>query len=528
MNKNKYDVIIVGASNAGGMAAVGALQKGAKVLVIDKMKNAGYLYRDTIASIGSKAQKKAGVKINKLDLLNFLGAFNQDNIDQNLIKTWMDHSAEPVDWIDENILKPHGAYMQPTADATYKTLINKAFPTGNEVTNKDGSYWEMEYGNWIIEKLQELGADFKWQTKLEHLIVEDGQVKGIVVKNEIDNSVAELRANKGVVLATGGYGSNKALMQKWNPLGLKTNAWSDSQRDDGSGIIAAMEIGAAKDEQPASIVFDRAAVPVGTNAKDYYRINTTPPNDPDYLWLGSYCFLKVNLNGERFFNESAPYQFDMNAASKQPGYTEVTIWDEETMKEKNLKRFHTLGCSRLGFPGIFTAQEAYDEVQEDVKNGVVQKADSIEELAKKLHLPVETLKNSVKRYNELAHSGKDEDFGKEDNRLFPVEKGPFYGAWLGGRLLATLDGLRINTNMQVLNEMGRAIPGLYAAGNCSGGFFWGSYPDRVPGLTASHAQTFGMLAGKYAATDNEPDEVADVELKSNENKSDVTTGASKE
>lgn len=499
--ENKYDVIIVGASNAGGMAAVGALQKGAKVLVIDKMKSAGYLYRDTIASIDSKAQKRAGVKIDKMKLLTFLSAFAQDNVDQRLIKTWMDHSAEPVDWIDENILHPKGAYMSATADAEYKTLINTAFPTGNEVTNKDGSYWEMEYGNWIITKLQEMGADFKWQTKLEHLIVEDGKVVGVQVKNEVDNSTYELRANKGVVLATGGYGSNLALMQKWNPLGLKTNAWSDSQRDDGSGIVAAMEISAAKDEQPASIVFNRAAVPVDTNMKDYYRIDMTPPNDPDYLWLGSYGFLKVNLNGQRFFNESSPYQFDMNASSKQPGYIEVTIWDEETMKEENLKQFHTLGCSRLGFPGIYTAEEAREQVMDDVKNGVVQRADSIEDLAKKLHLPVDQLKKSIARYNELAHQGKDEDFGKEANRLFPVEKGPFYGAWLGGRLLATLDGLRINTKMQVLNEMGKVIPHLYAAGNCSGGFFWGSYPDRVPGLTASHAQTFGMLAGKYAAQD---------------------------
>ncbi|PJZ17113.1 hypothetical protein BHU41_07035 [Lactobacillus crispatus] len=496
---NYYDVIVVGASNAGGMAAVGALQQGAKVLIIDKAKSTGYLYRDTIAAIGSKAQRKAGIKIDKLELLTFLSAFNQDNVDQNLIKTWMDHSAEPVDWIDENVLRPRGAYMQATKDAAYKTLINKAFPTGNEVTNRDGSYWEMEYGNWVIDKLHEMGADFKWQTKLEHLIVEEGHVKGVIIKSMVNDTVDEIRANKGVVLATGGYGSNMALMQKWNPLGLKTNAWSDSQRDDGSGIIAAMEIGAAKDEQPASIVFNRAAVPVGTNMKDYYRIDMTPPNDPDYLWLGSYGFLKVNLHGKRFFNESAPYQFDMNSASKQPGYIEVTLWDEETMKEENLKAFHTLGCSRLGFPGIYTSEEAYREVQEDVKAGVVKKADTIEELAKELHLPVGNLKKSIERYNQLAHQGKDEDFGKEDNRLFPIEKGPFYGAWLAGRLLATLDGLRINTKMQVLNELGDVIPGLYAAGNCSGGFFWGSYPDRVPGLTASHAQTFGMLAGRYAA-----------------------------
>jgi len=96
----------------------------------------------------------------------------------------------------------------------------------------------------------------------------------------------------------------------------------------------------------------------------------------------------------------------------------------------------------------------------------------------------------------------DTQFGKEDFRLLPIKEGAFYGAVYGGRLLATLDGLRVNTKMQVLNKAGEAIPHLYAAGNASGGFFWGSYPDHVPGLTCSHAQTFGRLAGQQAACNN--------------------------
>lgn len=497
--KSKYDVIIIGASNAGGLAAVGAVQSGAKVLVIDKAKNTGFLYRDTIASIGSQAQKKAGIEIDKMKLLNFLTTFNQGHVDQRLIKTWMDHSAEPVDWIDQNVLQPKGAYMRSTADAYYESMINTAFPTGNEVTNSKGDYWEWNYGNWFLEKLEKMGVDFLWQTKLEHLIVENGKVIGLIAQKKKDETTCELYANKGVILCTGGYGSNRALMQKWNPQGLRTNAYSDSQRDDGSGMLAALEIGACKDDQPASIVFNRAAIPVGTNNNDFYRINTTPPNDPGYLWLGSYPFLKVNLSGERFMNESQPYQFDMNGSSLQPGSVEVTIWSENTMKEKVLKKFHTLGCSRLGFPGIYTADEARNEVKDRIKDGLVKKANDIFDLAKMLHLPADNLKKSINRYNELCKKQYDEDFGKEKYRLYPVEDGPYYGAWVSGRLLATLDGLRINTKMQVLNQQGQVIPGLYAAGNCSGGFFWGSYPDRVPGLTASHAQTFGMLAGKYAA-----------------------------
>ncbi|MCZ3621843.1 FAD-dependent oxidoreductase [Lactobacillus mulieris] len=499
MKSNEYDIIVAGASNAGGMAAIFAAKNGAKVLVIDKAGSTKYLYRDTIASVDSKAQKAAGVKIDKTELINFIAAFNQYNCDMNLLRTWVENSAKAVDFIDDEVLKPHGAHMMSTADAPKSTYVNKAFASGNEVSNSDDSYWEMNYGQWMIEKAEKLGAEFNWHQKLEHLITKDGKVIGAQIRNVDTDEVKCVYANKGVIICTGGYGSNLALMQKWDPLGIKKNAYSDSQRDDGSGIVAAMEVGAVKDEEPAEIIFNRAAVPVGTNAKTFYKINHTPPKDPGYLWLGSYPFLKVNLRGERFFNESSPYQYNMNAAMKQPGYLSAMIWNEKGMSYNGLKECHTLGCSRLGYPGIFTAEEARAEVEDRIKDGLVKKADTIEELAKELNIPADNLKKTVSRYNELCQKNKDDDFGKESNRLHDLEEGPYYGAILTGRLLATLDGLRINSKMEVLNEAGNPIEGLYAAGNCSGGFFWGSYPDRVPGLTASHAQTFGMLAGINAA-----------------------------
>ncbi|ABJ58624.1 LytTR family DNA-binding domain-containing protein [Lactobacillus delbrueckii] len=100
------------------------------------------------------------------------------------------------------------------------------------------------------------------------------------------------------------------------------------------------------------------------------------------------------------------------------------------------------------------------------------------------------------------------DYIKEAYRITPIKKKPYYGCILGGRILCTFDGLRINTKMEVLDENHDPIPGLYAAGNDAGGFFWGSYNDhdRVPGLAASHTHTFGRLAGQSAAglTADEP------------------------
>ncbi|WP_231131900.1 FAD-binding protein [Lactobacillus delbrueckii] len=89
---------------------------------------------------------------------------------------------------------------------------------------------------------------------------------------------------------------------------------------------------------------------------------------------------------------------------------------------------------------------------------------------------------------------QDKEFGKEAYRITPIKKKPYYGCVLGGRILCTFDGLRINTKMEVLDEKHDPIPGLYAAGNDVGGFFWGSYNDRVPGFQVWQPATRTPLA----------------------------------
>lgn len=493
MTKQSFDVVVVGGSNAGGFAAAAAAEQGAKVLVIDKTSSVKHLYRHWLGGVNTKAQARAGVNINKNDLAQYLTSFTQDNADQSLIWAWINHSGETADWLEEKILVPQGEHLYNEPDAHYETLINKAFPTEHHVT-KDNHSDDKEYGDYLLEYAKSLGTQFRFNTKLEHLLTDnEGSVIGLQVKDNKTSATYDIKASKGVILCTGGYGANKELLKKWNPTVLKKCCYTQGPRDDGSGILAALEVGASKDDEAASIIFDRGAVPVGTSSKDTYEIDW---RNHQYN-IGSFPFLKVNLKGQRFFNESAPYQFDMNALMHQPGNMEVLIWNEKTMD--SLKKFHTLGCSRVGWPGNKEIQGRKEQNEEKIKEGLVKKADSIEELAEKLRLPREQLVKTVKRYNEIVSKGVDKDFGKEKSRLIPVEGAPYYGAWFSGILLATLDGLHINNHMQVLNENNDPIKGLYAAGNCSGGFFWGSYEDRVPGLTCSHAQTFGRLAGKYVA-----------------------------
>ena len=152
--------------------------------------------------------------------------------------------------------------------------------------------------------------------------------------------------------------------------------------------------------------------------------------------MGSQPFLKVNLNGERFMNEYMPYDYVLHTASAQPHHTYATVWDSNypTYCEK----FDTHGCSRLydhengAFP-VFPMEMVMGMNEELIANGYIVKADTIEELAEKLGLPVDTFKATVARYNELYAKGVDEDFGKEAYRLSAMDTAPFYGVRHGYR-----------------------------------------------------------------------------------------------
>lgn len=490
--KDKTDVLVIGAGDSGMMAAAAAREAGADVILIEKEDKIG-LMRLSNAAVGSNAQKRAGVTINKFDLVEYLAAFAQHNVDQKLLNTWADHSAETVNWLEDNILKPNGAYMRSEPDAMVTSHIYKGFPTEND-PNKDGKSY-VSYGDWFVQWDKDHGVDLRYKTTLVKLIKDGDTVTGAIVKDLAKDEYYEIDAKKGVILCTGGYSANKQLLQKWNPEALKKNVYNDSPRNDGAGITAALEVGALRDREPAECIFDRGLVPVGTKTEDMYYQTETYDN---WLWIGSYPFLKVNLRGQRFANESVPYQFISNAASKEPGYLYAMIWDADYANL--LKQFHMLGCAKFGFPGYMKDKQAFiDDVDRYVEKGLIVKADTIEELAEKLHLPVENLKKTVERQNQNYIDHVDRDFGKEYYRMSPIEKKPFYGCILGGRILGTLDGLRVNTDMEVLDKDYNPIKHLYTAGNDSGAFFWGSYPDRVPGLASSHAQTFGRLAGKNAA-----------------------------
>ena len=213
---------------------------------------------------------------------------------------------------------------------------------------------------------------------------------------------------------------------------------------------------------------------------------------------GTQPFLKVNRNGERFANESCPYNDIVYAAAHQPGRVYAQICDANILED--VKRFHTIGCSAQ------TRNAGEDYIKKQMENaeteGCFFKADTIEELADKLGFTgdaKETFLATVERYNALYDAQEDTDFGKPAYRLSAIRKAPFYGCWLGASLLTTEQGIAINEKGQALDNNNQPMEGLYITGDMSGSFFANNYPCLMAGVAMGRTLTFAMKAVKQMA-----------------------------
>jgi len=487
------DVLVVGAGNAGLFAACAAAEKGAKVLVIERNAMVG-IGREWIGAIGTRLQKEAGININKFEVIHELASYASNRVDQELLKLWADYSGQTVDWL-ENVVKEYGAYMILETDTGGPSAF-KTFPIQHNIQNDEKTI----KSTLILEKkAKDLGVEILFETPMVQLIRENenkGKVSGAIAKTK--EGYIKISASKGIILCTGGYSNNMEMLQDLNPLAVESCVATDTHAGSmGDGIKAALWVGAAKDEVPTAMIFDRGAIKVGADGKDW--------SQGAWLHMGSQPFLKVNMKGERFVNESAPYDFIIHAASLEPNKRYCMIWDANW--KEHTRQFHTIGCSRLQYSKSGSKLIIFDEnVTEGFHNnelipgGYIMESDTLEGLAEKLNLPVDTFVKTVERYNELCKKGVDEDFGKESYRMIAIEKPPFRGAVLGGQILCTLDGLRINTKLQVLDTNLEPIEGLYAAGNDSGGFFANNYPEMMVGVACGRTITFGRLAGQIVAS----------------------------
>ena len=500
------EVLVVGCGTGGWITAMTAAEEGAKVLVVEKGEKPTGI-REDIGAINSKLQLEAfkefpEFEIDKIEALQELVRYSSGYIDSDLVKVWMDNSGEMVDWLTNLMESTGNWYMSLEGGIGDQSDPgrDKAYATGHSPHKTESCPEDVTTSSTFMDHCDELGVEWKLSTALVRLEQDDaGKVTGIIAQDQGDQHYVRLNASKGVIMCTGGYATNTDMMLALQPqtMKMKVNVPIGSKAD-GSGIKAMLWAGGEMDPCHASMMFNRASVlPTETAG---YKTNGK------WFWFGEQPFLKVNLNGKRFCNESGPYEFMLHSMYMQPYHTYCDIFDSNS--KAYAEQFDEVGCCRLfPFDNGALSNRDFDGCWKDMmegenshlETGYLQKADTIEELAEKLNIPADALAETVARYNELCEKGVDEDDGKEKHRMTPVNQAPFYGIRTAAWHLTTLDGCRINTEMQVIREDGTPIEGLYATGDCTGGFFANNYPNLFTGLACGRTMTFGRLAAKKVA-----------------------------
>lgn len=324
------------------------------------------------------------------------------------------------------------------------------------------------------------------------LIVEDGVVVGAEVTR--DGKKVRVRARKGVILGAGGF----ANRQEWREKYQLVPGWSSAPPgDQGTAIEAAIRIGAGLEQMDDA--WWGASFP---DADPKSRHGNFILNERSF----PYCIL-VNQEGKRFVNESASYIDVGHAMLRNSNADDAPNLGSDSPAVHSWLISDKRNYSKYMYQPNLNNPKALKEA------GVMVDADTLDELAEKIGLPKDTLRETVERYNEFTKTGKDLDFQRGDSaydryysdpnckpnpNLGPIAKGPFRALKIVPGDLGTKGGLVTDVHARVLAEDGSVIEGLYAAGNTTASVMGDTYPGA--GSTLGPATTFGYLAGLHVLT----------------------------
>ncbi len=476
------DVLIIGAGISGILAAISSKENGIKnVVVIDK--NAVVAARGGhITAFNSKYQQKLGIKVNYRQIIREWVRWAQGRVNEDLLWAFGHKSGAAMDWMVE-LVAPKGITVGLWSQY-YKGPDYTEYPvTHTFEDSKTKERGNVPLVNALFEIAKEKGVDFQFRTKAAQFMREgNGPVTGVIAGNP--GNYTRYVAGK-TVIATGDYASNKELLARYAPIGLMVDAqiYFPNKCNTGDAHIMAMNIGAAMQKaNPHACVIHLEAGAM------------------------SYSFLHVNALGNRFMNEDVNTQSKSCGKLFEPkGGVAWTIYDGDGLSQVQQQ----IDSNQSG--GLFYGQMfrfmgekwSMDEekaiLDANIKEGKVVTANTLDELAKKMGVPADEFKKTVARYNELAKSGNDVDYGKRSELLKPIARPPFYAGKLAATLLTVTGGLHTNTNFQVLDTNDMPIANLYVIGSAAGDFFAADYPTICPGIGHGRCVTGGKLIGYIVA-----------------------------
>ena len=476
------DVVVVGAGTSGKAAALSAAQAGAKVIQIDKHVT----YRwggGHVGAIDSRLQKKLGVKVDKDRAILELMKYGGNKPDQRLYRLWADNSGAVLDWLTDMTdaagikLLPYQWPRKPGFKP--ETEYYPDFPVSHFHSDGTPGLKHRIALEVVQNHALKIGVEIRYQTPAVQLVRrENGRVTGVVARDRSGDYVL-FNARRAIVLSTGDYGNNPWMVEKYCAPAVEVARDHNIYMTRNQDLIDAKEPLNVGDGHQMAMLIGGVMEPAPHAPMDHATVGPS----------GANAFLRVNIDGERFENEDVPAQSSANSLVRQPGKRVWQVFDSKWEKELPL----------MGV-GLGTFDEPNDMVRTQVEQQTV-KADTIEQLARKMEVPAGTFKATVERYNQLVRLGKDLDYAKRPDRLFPVDRPPFFAGIIQQHLLVIMGGVITNPRLQLLDKDRQVIPGLYLAGNTVGNRFAGDYPTMCAGLSHGLAWTTGRLAGLAAAAE---------------------------
>jgi fumarate reductase flavoprotein subunit len=449
------DIVVLGAGTAGLPAAVAAHGKGASVLVLEAWKSGSASSLPFISGgtpfAGTDLQKKLGIKDSPDNLCK--EAVRISGGRQDLWRTIADNQLEFYDWIKSIGAEPEELFIVP------------GHPVKRVIHFKGGGPNLLKL---LRKNTEENGIEILQGHRAEQLIQDPETRRVIGVSARSDGKKVNFRARKAVIIATGGFVQNPDLVREYGPdyVGLIPTAPPSHQ---GDGLKMAMETGAATEGIGLAVCPSMSMC-----------VETKHP-----VTMGGWGAIYVTTQGKRWTDEGAS----------------------------------DTGCYTAGYKKLFPIEPdgnhfvVYDQTIRDgappahYKKDKEVIADSIEELEKKIGIPAGGLKSTIEEYNsDIEKCGHDRRFGRikrsmvaaHGEPLIKIEKPPFYAIVCKVCLTSMKGGLKVNTRGQLIDQLGRVIPGVYAAGEVVGGL-QGIPGHYYTGHMTINAFVYGRLVGKYAA-----------------------------
>lgn len=465
------DVVVVGAGAGGTVAAVSAVEGGLKTIMIEKNAFPGGagLFMEGSFGVQTPYTKAKGMKWTTTDAFNAMASYHHWRINAPLMKAFVELSGDTIQWVED-----HGVKWKEVKTA----WRDKAEQTWH-LYPYAGSLPKT-----MVELFKKEGGTLLLNTPGEKLITKDGKVTGVIAKDTKTGEKVTINA-KNVILATGGYSFNTKMVK--DLTGIEMTPVGTPGRT-GDGINMAFEVGAVGDNI-GPMMMNGAFMPAEGEA-------ICNGANKEVRALFRQGLLYVDATGNRFFNEELTIDWPTasNAIARSGEWTYI-VFDDKTKQEISTKgKGYPNPCGNFILRGQHATQlDALLKANEAKGNVFI--GNTIEEVAKKAGMDPATLKASCDAITKYARQGKDEQFGKDPYYLREVATGPFYVVRGKINVLTSLNGVKVNAGLQVLDKNDHVIPGLYAIGHDAGGMYGDSYDLKVGEGTAS---AFAINSGRMA------------------------------